>query len=109
MNDWRHYLDVTVAGLAIAVALYYRADAAKRQAFEARFPRIAALIGMVAAIVPFLPMLLDNGKRLVTPPHATPVVAHSDSPVPTPPWAESIDQPSTVEADSGTQEDSSLK
>ena len=91
MTDWRRYLDVTVAALAVSVALYYRADAVKRQAFEARFPRLAALIGMIAAVVPFLPMLLDNGKRLMTPPHATPTVAHNDSPVPTPPWAESSD------------------
>lgn len=93
MNNWRHYFDVTVAALAIAVALYYRADAVKRQAFEARFPRLAALIGMIAAVVPFLPMLLDNGKRLVTPPHATPVVAHNDTPVPQAPWSESSDVP----------------
>jgi len=93
VNNWRHYTDVTVALLAAAVALYYRADAKKRLAFEERYPRVAALIGMVAALVPFLPMLLDNGKRLVTPPHATPVVAHNDTPVPQAPWSESSDVP----------------
>jgi len=96
VNDWRHYCDVTVAGLAASVALYYRVDAKKRATFEARYPRLSAIIGMIAAIVPFLPMLIDNGKRLVTPPNATLAVNHSDSPIPTPPWSETNDNGSGV-------------
>lgn len=84
MTEWRHYLDVTIALLAAMVALYYRVESKRRAAFELQYPRLAALIGMVAAIVPFLPMLLDNGKRLVTPPNATPSV-------PKAPWGESPD------------------
>lgn len=91
MSDWTHYLHTTVAALTVAVALYYRVPQLKRKSFEEKFPRVAALIGMIAGIIPFLPMILDNAKRLVTPQHATPMVAHNDSPVPTPPWAESSD------------------
>lgn len=78
MSDWTRYLHTTVAALTIAVALYYRVPQLKRKSFEEKFPRVAALIGMIAGIIPFLPMILDNAKRLVTPPHATPVVAHID-------------------------------
>ena len=65
------------------VALYYRAPLAKRQEFEKRYPRIAALIGMVAAIVPFLPMLAENARKLLTPNQshdATPQAPWSESP-----------------------------
>lgn len=93
MSDWTRYLHTTVAALTIAVALYYRVPQLKRKSFEEKFPRVAALIGMIAGIIPFLPMILDNAKRLVTPPHATPVVAHNDTPVPQAPWSESSDVP----------------
>ena len=95
MNDWRHRVDITVAFLAAAVALYYRVPMARRKAFEDKFPRLAALIGMVAGLIPFLPMIVDNAKRLVTPPNASPVVAHNDS-VPPHPWSESSDVPPNV-------------
>jgi len=80
---------VTIALLAAAVALYYRVDAKKRAAFELQYPRAAALVGMVAAIVPFLPMLLDNGRRLVTPPQPVPKATSDKTPVPEAPWGES--------------------
>ena len=91
MNDWRHRVDITAAFLTACVALYYRIPAVKRKAFEEKFPRVSALIGMIAGVLPFLPMIVDNAKRLVAPTDTAPIVAHSDSPVPTPPWAESSD------------------
>ena len=74
-------LHMTVASLAFAVTVYYRVPQAKRSAFEARFPRLAALIGMIAALVPFLPMFVDNFKKL----------AHGEQP-PSPPWHEGPNQ-----------------
>lgn len=86
LRDW---IDVTVALLAAAVTLYHRVDAKKRASFEADNPRFAACIGMVAALVPFLPMFASHAKALVTGQH--PVAGQSNSAPPTPPWSESPD------------------
>lgn len=67
----REHIDVALALLAAFVALYYRIPKDKREAFEAQYPRIAALIGIIAAIVPFLPMVAANARKLISPGNAT--------------------------------------
>lgn len=89
-EEVRHYIDISLAALTALVALYYRVDAAKREAFEEKHPRIAAIIGMVAAVVPFIPMLIGEAKRLVTPSNP-PVASRALTPsngVPNAPWQE---------------------
>ncbi len=110
LHDWRDYLDATASTLILMIALYYRVPKSKRDAFEAKNPRIAALIGMVAALVPFLPMLAHHAKQLIS---GTPSeIASTDSTPPQAPWHESgahsqsgssvlpsRDDPGTVEHD----------
>ena len=89
-EEARRYIDISLAALTALVALYYRVDAAKREAFEEKHPRIAAIIGMIAAVVPFIPMLVGEAKRLVAPsnpPVASRVLTPSNG-APNAPWQE---------------------
>ena len=102
-EHWRSYFDATLAILTALVALYFRASAAKRIAFEKANPRIASLIGVVAGIVPFLPMIASGFKGVITGQHPSASGTQQSSNVPAAPWSESPAQP-TTEVDSGTQE-----
>lgn len=62
----RLHLDAALVFLTACVALYYRVPSAKRLAFEARNPRIAALMGFLAGALPFLPVLAASAKALIT-------------------------------------------
>lgn len=70
------------------VTLYYKIPVDKRSLFERSYPRVAAFIGFLAALVPFVPSLVATAKSIVT---GSPVT----SPVPSiyPP---AIDAGSTV-------------
>ena len=62
----RLHLDTVLAGLALMVALYYKVPADKRALFERSYPRVAAFIGFLAALVPFIPALVATAKSIVT-------------------------------------------
>jgi len=99
----RPYIDITLALLTGFVALYFRTSAEKRIAFEKANPRIASLIGVVAGIVPFLPMIANGVKGVITGQHpsatgtqATNHVASAE--VPAAPWSEApTDHPPITE------------
>jgi len=96
----RPHLDITLALLTALVALYFRAPADKRAAFEKANPRIASIIGIVAGIVPFLPMIASGVKGVITGQHpsATGTQATASAEVPAAPWSEaSSDIPVTTE------------
>ena len=103
MEHWRQRMDATLAILAALVALYFRTPAAKRAAFEKANPRIASLIGVIAGIVPFLPMIASSVKGVITGQHPSATGTQGTNDVPTAPWSEQPSQP-TSEVDSGTQE-----
>ena len=93
MEHIRPHLDITLALLTALVALYFRAPSDKRAAFEKANPRIASIIGIVAGIVPFLPMIASGVKGVITGQHpsatgtqATNHVASAE--VPDAPWSE---------------------
>ena len=60
------HLDAIILGVATAVAAYYKIPVATRERFERTYPRLAAFIGVLAALVPFLPALANAAKSLVT-------------------------------------------
>ena len=62
----RLHLDSAIAGLALVVTLYYKIPSDKRAAFERSYPRVAAFIGFLAALVPFIPALVATAKSIVT-------------------------------------------
>ena len=96
MEHIRPYVDTTIAILAALVALYFRASVEKRVAFEKANPRIASIIGIIAGIVPFLPMIASGVKGVITGQH--PSAQGSQSPgsdVPVAPWSESPEAQST--------------
>lgn len=104
MEVLRHYVDITFALLTAIIALYFRWDKAKREAFEKANPRFASFIGALAGFLPFFPVIIGGIKGVITGQHprATGTPApYSD--VPAAPWQESPAQP-TSEVDSGTQE-----
>lgn len=94
MEHIRPHIDITLALLTALVALYFRAPADKRAAFEKANPRIASIIGIIAGIVPFIPMIASGVKGVITGQHpsatgtqATNHVASAE--VPAAPWSES--------------------
>lgn len=91
--NWRHCLDATIATLAAIVALYHRVPASKRIAFEQQNPRLASVIGIIAGIVPFIPMITAGIKGALT---GTPPPSTLPPPIP----STDNDAP-TVEVDSG--------
>ena len=66
-SHWRQYVDATLSLLMVSVAVYYKIPIDKRQRFERAYPRIAALIGMIAGLVPFLPMIAQHARGLFHP------------------------------------------
>lgn len=98
MSNWRDYLDSTLAILAAFVAVYFHKSLSeKRIAFEKANPRIASAIGIIAGIVPFIPMIASGFKGVITGQHPSAAGNHPAMPeVPVAPWSESpSDVPST--------------
>jgi len=91
----RHHIDVTLALLAAMVSLYFRLSPAKREAFEKRYPRFAAFLGILAGFLPFFPQIAENAAKLLNP------NAHSAD-IPDAPWSESPQD--TTEKDNGNGE-----
>jgi hypothetical protein len=89
----RPHLDITLALLTALVALYFRAPADKRAAFEKANPRIASIIGIVAGIVPFLPMIASGVKGVITGQHPSATGTQHSSDVPVAPWSETPEAP----------------
>jgi hypothetical protein len=89
----RPYIDITIALLTGFVALYFRTPAEKRAAFEKANPRIASLIGIVAGIVPFIPMIANGVKGVITGQHPSATGTQHSSDVPVAPWSETPEAP----------------
>jgi len=89
----RPHIDITLALLTALVALYFRAPADKRAAFEKANPRIASIIGIVAGIVPFLPMIASGVKGVITGQHPSATGTQQSSDVPAAPWSETPETP----------------
>ena len=92
-SHWRQYVDATLSLLMVSVAVYYRIPLDKRQRFERAYPRVAALIGMIAGLVPFLPMIAQHARGLLHPNGDPSHTDQNDSQaksdtVPPAPWAE---------------------
>lgn len=98
MINLRHYIDSTLAILAALVAVYFHKSLAERRiAFEKANPRIASAIGIIAGIVPFIPMIVGGFKGVITGQHPSAVGSNPATPeAPVAPWSESpSDVPST--------------
>jgi hypothetical protein len=90
MERVRPYIDVTLALLTAFVALYFRIPAVKREAFEKDYPRFASLMGIIAGIVPFLPVIASGVKGVITGQHPSPTaLQNTPYDVPAAPWSES--------------------